>query len=101
MRITFTQSGGFAGLVKGCRIDTAALGPEERRELEALVEGSGLEASGERFAETGRDLRHYEITIEREAGPAVRLTCDEQSLPAAAAPLVHWLATRARPQPPR
>jgi hypothetical protein len=42
MLITFTQSGGFAGLMKGCRIDTAQL---ERAVVEKLVETAGWTAS--------------------------------------------------------
>jgi hypothetical protein len=37
MRITFTQSGGFAGLVKGCRIDTLVLAADERVKVETPV----------------------------------------------------------------
>jgi hypothetical protein len=31
MRITFVQSGGFVGAIKGCRIDTAALDRDAAR----------------------------------------------------------------------
>ena len=99
MRITFTQSGGFAGLVKGCRVDTAALAAEERHRVEAIVVQSGLTQSGELFSETGRDLRQYEIRIERDA-LTVDFVCDEKSLPAAAGPLVRFLLERARPGHP-
>jgi hypothetical protein len=99
MRVVFTQSGGFAGAVKGCLIDTEALDPEARREVEELVAASGLAASVERFSATGRDLRQYEITLERPEGVA-RFVCDEDCVPAAARPLVAFLAARATPQRP-
>lgn len=98
MRITFVQSGGFAGAIKGWRCDTADLAADERREIEALVAAGGLAGVCERFSETGRDLRQYEIVIEG-AMPA-RLCCDERSLPEAAKPLVRFLAARAVPERP-
>ena len=99
MRITFVQSGGFAGTIKGCQIDAADLALDERHELESLVAGSGLTESFERFSETGRDLRQYEIVIEQDAA-VQRIACDDRSVPEAARPLVAFLAARARPQSP-
>jgi hypothetical protein len=99
MKITFMQSGGFVGAVKGCVIDTTDLAPDEQRELESLVATSGLTESLERFSSTGRDLRHYEIVIEQDAR-VQRIVCDDHSVPEAARPLVAFLAARARPQPP-
>jgi hypothetical protein len=99
MRITFTQSGGFVGAVQGCRIDAAALPAEERRALEALVAGSGLDASFERFDDAGRDRKQYEIRIDRDVG-AVRVCCDDRWLPETARPLVGFLAARATPRRP-
>jgi len=99
MRITFTQSGGFVGAVRGCRIDAAALPADERQRLEELVADSGLDASLERFSETGRDRRQYEIRIDRD-GAAVRVCCDDACLPEPARPLVRFLAERATPRRP-
>jgi hypothetical protein len=99
MRITFTQSGGFAGAVRGCRIDTAALAPEERLHLETLVDASDLKESIDRHAEAGRDLRQYAIHIERD-GATVRACCDDRSVPPALRPLLNALAARATPQRP-
>lgn len=97
MRITFMQSGGFVGAVKGCVIDDAGLAPDERQELESLVAASGLTESGEHVSAAGRDLRQYDIVIERD-GAVRRIVCDERSVPEAARPLVGFLAGRARPQ---
>ncbi|MFM8378860.1 MAG: protealysin inhibitor emfourin, partial [Planctomycetia bacterium] len=96
MLITFTQSGGFAGLVKGCRIDTAELEKDERNHVEGLVEATGWRESWERFS-AGRDRLQYDVTIERDAS-VLHVTCDDRSLPAPARPLVAWLRERARPQ---
>ncbi len=104
MRITFTQSGGFVGAVKACTVDTAVLAAPDRREVEALVAASGLTESCELVASGGRDRRVYEISIEDVAAgrpSGVRkVICDDASVPAAARPLVAFLASRARPAPP-
>ena len=99
MKIMFLQSGGFAGMLKGCTIDDADLAPDERRELESLVAASGLSESFEQFSSAGRDLRQYEIVIEQDARVR-RIVCDDHSVPEATRPLVAFLAARARPQPP-
>ncbi|MFM7107518.1 MAG: protealysin inhibitor emfourin [Planctomycetaceae bacterium] len=99
MRITFTQSGGFAGLLKHCSLDAGSLAADERREIESLVRASGLTESWERFAAAARDLKHYEIEIDRDGG-SVRVCCDDRCLPVAARPLVAFLAARSTPGPP-
>ena len=99
MRITFTQSGGFVGAVRGCRIDAATLPVEERLRLEGLVAASGLDASLERFGAAGRDRRQYEIRIDR-GDDEVRVCCDEACLPDPARPLVRFLVQRATPRRP-
>jgi len=98
MRITFTQSGGFAGLVKGCRIDTPALAADERAQVEALVAAAGLTESWQRFSE-GRDRWQYDIAIDRDASH-VHVVCDDSLLPPVARPLVAYLQDRAVPQKP-
>ncbi|MEI6255897.1 MAG: protealysin inhibitor emfourin [Planctomycetota bacterium] len=99
MRITFTQSGGFVGAFKGCELDTATLAPEDRREVEALVAGSGLTESSERSSAVARDQRQFEIVLEADSG-RVQIVSDEGSLPEAARPLVAFLVARARPKHP-
>jgi hypothetical protein len=98
MRITFMLSGGFAGAIRGCRIDTQALAAADRMALEALVVASGLVASFERFAAAARDRRQYDLAIER-AENFVRVSCDDASLPEPARPLVTELVKRSTPQP--
>lgn len=99
MRITFVQSGGLVGALKGCRIDTVALPPDQRGEIESLVIASGITESFTRRSESARDVRQYQIAIERAAG-VLRVTCDDRCLPEAARPLVGFLATKAVPQRP-
>lgn len=93
MLITFTQSGGFAGLLKHCRVDTRELSPEERTQVEALVVAAGWEVSWEKFSD-GRDRFQYEIAIERET--TVHVTCDDSCVPPEARPLVAYLKEHAK-----
>jgi hypothetical protein len=108
MRISFEQTGGFAGLAIGCRLQTDGLSEPERGELEKLIDEAGLEPC-ECFAEGCRDLRVYEIVIEEDAGrpgsgrgrAPVRAVFDERSVPPAARRLVAFLRARSGPQPPQ
>jgi len=97
MLITFLQSGGFTGAIRGVRLDPAALPADERAELERLVAACGLEGGCERFSAAGRDRRQYDLAIERD-GRTDRLSCSDDCVPEAARPLVAFLAARATPQ---
>jgi emfourin len=100
MKVRFSQSGGFAGLMKGCEIDTAALPPESARELEQLVQASAIPQSGEFLSESSRDLHQYEITIDDGASKR-SVTFDDQSVPPSAKPLVGYLKKLSKPEPAR
>ena len=98
MKITFRQSGGFMGLVRGCTVDTTALAADEKIRVEGLVTASTLAASFTRHNEGGRDRRQYEITIEHDA-VHVHVVCDDAHLPAPARPLLAYLVSCAKPVP--
>jgi hypothetical protein len=97
MKVTFLQSGGFAGTVKGCEFDTAALTPEAARELERLLRGSGLPTSGEFLSATGRDLHQYELAIE-DGKRKTEVVFDDSTVPPSAKPLLGFLKKHARPK---
>ncbi len=98
MKITFRQSGGFMGLVRGCTVDTTALAADEKIRVEGLVTASSLTASFTRHNEGGRDRWQYEITIEHDA-VHVHVVCDDAHLPDPARPLVAYLVSCAKPMP--
>jgi hypothetical protein len=99
MKVRFVQSGGFAGAVKGCDLDTQALPPDQARELERLVRESGISQSGEHLSDGGRDLHQYEITIE-DGRRKLAVTFDDANVPPAARAFLGFLKKCARPQPP-
>ena len=96
MFVRLVQSGGVAGLVKECSLDTARLAPDEARTVEDLVRNSGLSACGTHFSPTGRDLQQYDLTIE-DGASRVEATYDDGTLPVSARPLVAHLKRLARP----
>jgi hypothetical protein len=68
VRIDFQRSGGFAGVVLRCSIDTARMTPEEAREIEELVSAvdpAALAAASPRPGR-GADRFQYDLTIDRE-----------------------------------
>jgi len=99
LKVAFEQSGGFAGLVKGCRLDADELPPDAGAELRRLVATSGLDVSMEATSRGARDRRRIAITIER-GGERVEIVCDDGSTPEGARSLVAFLAARARTQRP-
>jgi hypothetical protein len=99
LRVSFEQSGGFAGLLKGCVLDADELPAAESAELRRLVAASGLETSSEVTSRGMRDRRQLAITIDR-GGETVRVACDDGCTPERARPLVAFLAARAKPVRP-
>lgn len=99
MKVTFQQSGGFAGLLRGCELDTAELPAAEAAKLRAMVEASGLRAGRIAPPPGARDLVGYEIRIETGDG-ALTAAFDEATVPAGAEPLLAYLRERSGPRPP-
>lgn len=99
MRISFTQSGGLVGALRGCRIDTAELDDDEREHVERLVDLAGWTESWERFS-SGRDRWQYDISIDRDTH-TVHVVCDDSCVPEPAWPLVSYLKDRAKPHKPK
>ncbi len=96
MRVTFRESGGFAGLVRGCDLDTEKMPPGEAVKLRALVEKCDLNQGGV-LAESARDALVYEVTVE-SGGTRRKLLFDDLSIPPSAGPLVEYLVERSTPQ---
>ena len=96
MKITFRQSGGYAGLVMGSEIDTDSLAAEEAAKLKSLVEQSGILQAQSKQTPNSADLLYYEITIETKKG-IHQVSFDDMSLPESAIPLLEYLQDRAKP----
>ena len=96
MKISFVQSGGFAGLCRGCALDTTQLPPETAQELVHLAKTIGISALGTFFSELGRHLQQDDITLD-DGNSEVSVTFDDETLPAAARLLVDYLQKHSRP----
>ncbi len=96
MRVRFRQTGGVAGLVKGCELDTEELAPDEADELHTLVEKSGIRASSETRHPGARDAQCYEIDVARDDARH-RVLVDDLTVTPALASLIAFLVKRARP----
>jgi hypothetical protein len=94
-KIRFRQSGGFAGLVRGCDVEFNELDVADRAALERHARSGPTTAA----PSEARDQIVYEIEMETDAGVR-RLEFDEASVPKDLAPLVQALAERSKPMRP-
>ena len=99
MKVRFRRSGGFAGLVRGVELDTAALSGAEAAELERLVAVVPL-VSVKRAAARGADRQQYEIVVEREGASKVEARFDDGALTDELVALIAFLNARSKPIKP-
>src|SRR5262245_17750863 len=100
MKITYRQSGGYAGLTKQCELDTETMAPPDREALQALVEQAGPPESMTALSERARDVMEHDLRIER-GGETSHLVVDDLSAPASLRPLLGYLQKRAKSAPGR
>jgi hypothetical protein len=91
-RVTFRQSGGFAGLIRGSELAGDDLSAGEKRVLERHLKAP----PGPQVASAARDQLIYELEVESDSGTA-RLEFGEEGVPKDLASLVDSMASRARP----
>lgn len=100
MKIQFRESGGFAGLIQGCEIDTKQLPPQEAAELDSLLEQSGILQHRNEDTPDARDVFNYEIVVETNKGTQ-HASFNDMNLPESTIPLLEYLQSRAEPLPLR
>lgn len=100
IKIRYVQSGGFAGLIRGCSIDAAALAPASAAVLKRLVKAAPLATLKTARSQGAADLLLHNFAIETDAG-TLHLSFDDLTLPRALKPLVAFLARRLKPLPPQ
>ena len=98
MKVSFRQSGGFAGLIRGVDLDTSKMDADQTSELEALVNASGIEGSKKARTHAARDLVQYDITIEQDKQVS-KLSFDDKTVSDTVQPLLKYLRSQARPMP--
>lgn len=98
--IRFRQTGGIAGLVRGCYLDPSMFDEKQRAEFDRLLRRSGLVKGGTaRPATRARDLQQYEIEIKSPVG-IDRYVFSDLDLDNKVGPLVEFLQARSRPMAP-
>ena len=97
MKVKLRQTGGFAGLIRGCDLDSAELPKKEAAQLDQLLR----QPSAKPRPATGaaRDLTSYEVTVETPQGSKT-LSFDDLAIPEGTAALIEFLRRRCKPLPP-
>jgi hypothetical protein len=98
MKVRYRQTGGFAGLVLGCELDTEKLSPREAEELARLVKQAALDKVGVKKSPRGRDLTNYEIIVE-DSSRTAKASFEDMTIPASVQPLLDFLRSRATARP--
>ena len=100
MKIAFTQSGGFAGAIRHCILDTGTMPSSEAVVLEELVRAAKLDAApASRLSVSGRDLEEYQIAVEGD-GRSTTVVRDASTLSPETKALVGYLKKCAHPGAP-
>jgi hypothetical protein len=95
MNLRFRQSGGFAGLERGCEMPADALAPGLRKLLERAL---ATPAENPVPPPGAADMTRYSLTVDTP-GAGRELHFDDMTLPAALAPLFAHLTTVSKPLP--
>ncbi len=98
--VTYHQSGGFAGLFRGCELDSASLPAEEAAQLETLVKQSNLSSQRGGRSTQARDTFSHQITVKSEDG-LYEITFDDLNAPESVYPLLEFLQARMKPRTPK
>jgi hypothetical protein len=99
MKLTFRQSGGFAGLTRGCELDTADLPATQAAKVQKLVEVSGVRAQRHPSPSGLPDVTTFRIRIEDESGNH-EVVLEDATLSPKASALVEFFQKRSKPRPP-
>ena len=99
LKIRYVQSGGFAGLRRGCAVDAATIAPAAANVMQRLVKAVMRAKLTTRRTLGAADLVLHDFTIETDAG-TLRLSFDDLTLPKPLKPLVAFLVRRCKPLPP-
>ena len=98
MKVSFRQSGGFAGLIRGVDLDTAQMDADAAQELAGLVSASGIVGTKKARTHAARDLVQYDILIE-QGDQISKGSFDDKTVPADAQPLLKYLRSQSHPMP--
>ncbi len=96
MHVKFQQSGGFAGLLRGCEFDTTELPAKEQVLFRRLLQQTPISRQSKSKSQQTRDAIRYEISFEDNGEKRV-ITADDSTLNEELAALIEFLQSKARP----
>ena len=99
MKISFVQSGGFAGIIRGCDLDTEQLDKKEAKKLLDMVQSSGVRTVGLKRSKPRPDVIQYRLTFLDESGEQ-EIVFDDMSVSDQVYPLVEYLQRLSKPRKP-
>jgi hypothetical protein len=99
VKVEYRRSGGLAGLVAGCDLDTERMAPGEAEELAGLLLACEREPPPSASPDV-RDGVMHEIRVDKEDGTSCTFRLDDTSLSASAVPLLEFLERRSSPLAP-
>ncbi len=97
MKLHYRQSGGFAGLVRGCVVDTKKISQSEAKAIETIAKG--CTSSPGLSNGSGGDLIRYELEISSDDKPPFQILADDATITAELAQLIDLLAKYSKPMP--
>ena len=100
MKVRFQQTGGFAGLSRGCELDSGELSRKDAAELERLVAAAALDTVRPSRSR-GADRQQYDLVVQREGAAPLEVRFDDGALSDELARLVAFLRARSKPVPLR
>lgn len=102
MKVSFRQSGGYAGLIRGCELNTVAMQPAEAQRLQSLINNSRILEMGSKGESAPKrpDLINYRISI-ATGGAVHEISLDDFSITPTIRPLLEYLQSCSGPRPPR
>jgi hypothetical protein len=99
MQVIYEESGGFAGLRRGCRLDSQSLAPKQRETLARLLTKAGVIGSSHAASAKAPalpDQMRYAVRIE-DGGDRCSAAFSDATTDQAAWDLVAFLQEHARP----
>lgn len=99
MKIKFVQSGGYAGLMRGCEMDASSLTNEASESFAFLRNLLTTSGGTIREASAGKDLTVYNIEV-TEGDRSETISFDDMTIPKQLFPLLEHLIESAKPLKP-
>ena len=97
MKVTFTRTGGVAGMRLAAALDSEALSPQEAKRLRKLIDAASFFEQPEAFKSPAPAVDRFQYSVVVEEGERrKKIDLDESAVPEALRPLLDFLMERVR-----